>query len=180
MQRVSVVGNSGSGKTTLGRKLGAALDAPYVELDSIFHQPGWTELPREEFRERVSAIVAGDRWVVDGNYSHVRDLIWDRADTVVWLTLPRGLVTRRLLRRTLTRGVRRTELWNGNREQLRNLLSPDPMRSIVLYSFLNHKGSVERYEQRVADPAHAHLDVVRLRSPVEVRRFTDELTRPAT
>jgi hypothetical protein len=54
------------------------------------------------------------------------------------------------------------------------------MRSIVLYSFLNHKGSIERYERRVADPAHAHLDVMRLRSPAEVRRFTDELARPAT
>jgi len=180
VQRVSVVGNSGSGKTTLGRKLGAALDAPYVELDSIFHQPGWTELPREQFRERVSGIVAGDRWVIDGNYSHVRDLIWDRADTVVWLTLPRWLVFGQLLRRTVVRGVRRTELWNGNREQLRNLLSRDPMQSIVLYSFLNHKGSVERYAQRLADPAHAHLDVVRLRSRAEVRRFSDQLPRPAT
>jgi adenylate kinase family enzyme len=180
VERVSVVGNSGSGKSTLGRKLGAALDAPHVELDGIFHQPGWTELPTEEFRERVSAIVAGDRWVVDGNYSHVRDLVWDRADTVVWLTLPRWLVFGRLLRRTVMRGIRRTELWNGNREQLRNLLSRDPMQSIVLYSLRNHKGSIERYERRLADPARAHLDVVRLRSPAEVRRFLDQVGRPVT
>jgi adenylate kinase family enzyme len=179
MERVSVIGNSGSGKTTLGRALAEALDAPFVELDSIFHQPGWTELPSEQFRERVSAVVGGDRWVVDGNYSAVRDLVWERADTVVWLTLPRWLVTGRLLRRTVTRGVRGTELWNGNREQLRNLFSRDPMQSIVLYSFRNHHGSVERYEARVADPANAHLDVVRLRSRAEVRRFLDEVRQPA-
>ena len=47
----------------------------------------------------MSEIVAGDGWVVDGNYSAVRDLVWDRADTVVWLDLPRGLSSRAASRR---------------------------------------------------------------------------------
>jgi adenylate kinase family enzyme len=180
VQRVSVIGNPGSGKTTLGRQLGQALGVPFVELDAIFHQPGWTELPREEFRERVSRVVAGDGWVIDGNYSVVRDLVWERADTVVWLTLPRWRVTARVLRRTVGRGVRRVELWNGNREQLRNLFSRDPMQSIVLYSFRYYHEGLRRYEQRVADPANAHLQVVRMRSPREVRAFVDQVRRAAT
>ena len=180
VERVSVIGNSGSGKTTLGRKLAGLLDVPFTELDGIFHQAGWTELPTEQFRERVSAVVAGDRWVVDGNYSHVRDLVWERADTVVWLTLPRWLVTGRVLRRTVVRGVRRTELWNGNREQLRNLLNRDPMESVVLATFRYHHGGVQRFEARLRDPASAHLDVVRLRSPGEVRRFLDQIGHAAT
>ena len=89
VQRVSVVGNSGSGKSTLGAALAARLGVPYVELDSIFHQPGWAELPRDEFRERVGALADGDAWVIDGNYTAVRDLVWARADTVVWIDLPR-------------------------------------------------------------------------------------------
>jgi adenylate kinase family enzyme len=180
MERVSVIGNSGAGKTTLGRQLAEALDAPFIELDGIFHQAGWTELPSEQFRERLSGVVAGDRWVIDGNYSAVRDLIWGRADTVVWLTLPRWLVTARVLGRTVGRGVRRVELWNGNREQLRNLFSRDPMQSIVLFSFRNHHGSIQRYERRLADPAQAHLHVVRLRSAREVRAFVDQVQQPAT
>ena len=40
MQRVSIVGTSGSGKSTLGRDLAGALNVPFVELDSVFHQPG--------------------------------------------------------------------------------------------------------------------------------------------
>jgi adenylate kinase family enzyme len=180
VERVSVIGNSGSGKTTLGRQLAEALDAPFVELDGIFHQPGWTELPAKQFRERVAAVTAGDRWVVDGNYSAVRDLVWERADTVVWLTLPRWLVTARVLGRTVGRGVRRVELWNGNREQLRNLFSRDPMQSIVLFSFRNHHGSIQRYDRRLADPAQAHLHVVRLRSLREVRAFLDQVRQPAT
>ena len=56
--------------------------------------------------------------MVDGNYRAVRDLIWPRADTVVWLDYSLPLILARLTRRTFGRGLRRTELWNGNREQL--------------------------------------------------------------
>src|SRR5215475_11726512 len=85
VQRVSVVGVSGSGKSTLGRELAGRLAVPFVELDAIFHQPGWTPLPEDEFRRRVAEIAAGDGWVIDGNYSAVQPLVWERADTVVWV-----------------------------------------------------------------------------------------------
>jgi adenylate kinase family enzyme len=71
MQRVSLVGVSGAGKTTVGRKMAASLGVPFVELDAIFHQPYWVELPRDDFRERVGAALAAPGWVVDGNYSAV-------------------------------------------------------------------------------------------------------------
>src|SRR6266571_7794353 len=81
VRRVSVVGSSGSGKSTLASELAARLHVPHVELDAIFHQPGWTPLPEEEFTAAVAAAVAADGWVVDGNYSAVRPLVWARADT---------------------------------------------------------------------------------------------------
>ena len=55
---------------------------PFVELDGIFHQPGWAPLAADEFRRRVAEVTAGDAWVIDGNYSAVRPLVWARADTV--------------------------------------------------------------------------------------------------
>lgn len=168
MRRVSVVGVSGAGKTTLGRRLGERLDVPSVELDSIFHQPGWQELPTDEFRRRVAEVVAGDGWVVDGNYSAVRDLVWERADTVVWLDLPRPLVMRRVIRRTLRRTVTREELWNGNREPLLAPLRLDPEKSMIRWSWVNHGKYVERYAAAGADPANGHLRFVRLRTPAEV------------
>jgi len=168
---VSVQGNSGSGKTTTGRKLAAALGVPFVELDAIHHQPGWTELPTEEFRARVAEVCAGEGWVVDGNYSKVRDLVWNRADTVVWLDLPERTAFRRVLWRTLRRGVTRAELWNGNREHLSWMLKTKPEESIVLWSLTHHGTVRRRMTAAVADPANAHLSFVRLRSPAEVRGF---------
>src|SRR5260221_7221520 len=115
MQRVSLVGVPGSGKTTVGRQLAASLGVPFVELDAIFHQPGWGELPRDDFRQRVSDALTADRWVLDGNYSAVQDLVWRRADTVVWLDLPRPPGIRRVLPRTLPPALTRERPLNGDR-----------------------------------------------------------------
>ena len=125
MRRVSVVGTSGAGKSTLGAALAARLGVDFLELDSVFHQPGWVPLPREEFRERVAVAVAGERWVIDGNYSMVRDLVWARADTVVWLDLPKRTVMRQVIWRSFRRAAARVELWNGNRERWRNFFALD-------------------------------------------------------
>ena len=128
-KRVSVVGSSGSGKTTLGKALAVRLDVPFVELDSIFHQPNWTELPDDEFRARVREAVAGDAWVVDGNYAAVRPIVLGRATTVVWLDYSRPRVMQQVIRRSVGRGITRQELWNGNREDPRTWLDADhPIR----------------------------------------------------
>jgi hypothetical protein len=94
MRRVCVIGNSGSGKTTLAAALATRLDAPHLELDSVYHQAEWQPLPDDEFRARVDEFTGGDCWVVDGNYRKVRDLVWGRADTIVVLDLPRSIGSR--------------------------------------------------------------------------------------
>ena len=169
MRRISVVGNSGSGKTTVARTLAARLGVPYVELDAIFHQPNWTPLPADEFRRRVADAITGDGWVVDGNYSSVRDLIWERADTVVWLDLPRGVVMRRVAARTLRRLVSREELWNTNRERWRDLLDADS--SIIAWAWTQHDKYRHRYEAAAKSPEYGHLHFIRLGSTADVDRF---------
>ncbi|WP_345153877.1 hypothetical protein [Nonomuraea rubra] len=57
---------------------------PWLELDSIFHMRDVTPRPEQEFRAEVDAFTSGGAWVVDGNYSAYADLVWRRADTVVW------------------------------------------------------------------------------------------------
>lgn len=181
MRRVSVVGNSGSGKTTLAGALAAALGVEHVELDGIFHLPGWTEPTRDEFRQRVAErLDAADGWVACGNYSAVReDVVWARADTIVVLDLPKAVVMRRVVRRTLRRALTREELWNGNREPWTNLYRLDPEQNIIRWSWTRHGVYRERYAEAALDPRNAHLRFVFLRSPREVAAFLDEVRRRA-
>ncbi|MFA9431519.1 adenylate kinase [Egicoccus sp. AB-alg2] len=182
MQRIAVVGNAGSGKSTLARRLADGLGLRHVELDAIFHQPGWQPLPEATFRARVEDAVRADRWVVCGNYGAVRDLVWPRADTIVWLDLPRRVVTPRIVRRSVVRAITRRELWNGNREEWRNLLSADPERSIVLWSITQHATNRAGYRRRLLDDPPQDVEVVHLRSPGAVRRWlraTLSAARPA-
>lgn len=160
VHRVSVVGNSGSGKTTVARQLAARLSVAHIELDAIFHQPDWQELPEAEFRDRVARVAQDSAWVIDGNYSAVRDLIWSRADTVVWLDLPRRRVMWQVVRRTLGRSMLRRELWNGNREPLSNLWRLDPQRSIIAWAWTQHEVYRQRYGAAMTDPSNAHLRFV--------------------
>ena len=166
-----MVGTSGSGKSTLGAALAKRLGTEFLELDSVFHQPGWVPLPEEEFRRRVGDAVAGERWVVDGNYSKVRDIVWARADTVVWLDLPRRTVMRRVIWRTLGRLAGRKELWNGNRERWRNLFSLDKEESIIVWAWQTHAKNRAKFTAALADQENVELDVVRLKNPADVRRF---------
>ena len=128
-RRIAVIGTSGSGKSTLARQIAAAIGAPHIELDALFHQPNWVPADRDAFRAEVSAAIAGPAWVTDGNYSNfLRDIIWPAADEIVWLDYPVRIVVWRLFLRTVRRGLKREVLWNGNRESLRmNFLSRDSL-----------------------------------------------------
>jgi adenylate kinase family enzyme len=171
VRRICVVGNSGSGKTTLAAELSAVLGVTHFELDSVFHQPGWKPLPKDEFRAAVSTFAAGDAWIIDGNYTSVREVLWQRADTIVWLDPPRHRALRQLVWRTLRRMARGTELWNGNREQWGNLFRVDPEKSIIAWAWTQHRLIRERYLQAQSDPAYAYLEFIRLRTPGEVAAF---------
>jgi adenylate kinase family enzyme len=172
VERVVVVGTSGSGKSTVARHISAALAAPYLELDSLCHQAGWVELDLPEFRRRVEEFAAGDRWVIDGHYqSRLGDLVLDRADTLVWLDLPRPVVMRRVITRTVRRAIMREELWNGNREPLSNVYRWDPEHSVIRWAWTTHHELHDRYAAAASDPRLARLTFVQLRSANEVDRW---------
>ena len=117
----------GIGQDDPGRVRWRARWAPPTSSSTrIFHQPGWTPLDDEHVPGPGDGGDRGGRWVVDGNYSTVRDIVWDRADTVVWFDLPYVTVMARTIRRTVRRTVTREELWNGNREPLVQSLVVQP------------------------------------------------------
>ena len=175
VRRVNVIGGSGSGKTTVGRLLAARLGVPFVEIDQLHwdRYPGWTLPPLEEFRLRVDEATRGDRWVIDGSYGKVRDIVWPRADTVIWLDVPFAPRLGRVLRRTFKRVWTREPLWGIQRESLRaTLFSRD---SLLLFMIRTEPGRARLYRDWLARPESAHLDLVRLRSQAEIQRWLSQV-----
>ena len=179
-ERIVVVGRTGSGKTTLARELAAALRVPHVELDSLYFGPQFSTAPLALLRERTSAAMAGDRWVTDGNKRAVRDLVWPRADTIVWLDYTLGVSLWRLGKRARwrTSELRAEAARTGRRAGLpRQLLAA---AKGVLTALRSHAGQRREYTRLFAEPANEHLAVVRLRSPRAAREWLARVTTQST
>lgn len=167
--RVIVVGNTGSGKSTLAHQISQAWGVPHTELDAVHWLPGWQERPPAEFRQLVQEVISQPTWVLDGNYSEVRDLIWARANTLIWLDYSLVVIFPRLARRTLGRAVRRDLLWGTNRESYINFL---PHRDSLFVWAIRKQWSRRRlYEKLLAQPACSHLHVIRFHHPRDTQRW---------
>jgi adenylate kinase family enzyme len=163
-KRVCVVGSSGAGKSTFAARC-AALGYAHLELDSVMHQAGWVQLDDETARARVDAFTSEHaRWIVDGNYARFRDLLWMRADSIVWLDLARSAVVASTLRRSISRLVRREVLWNGNREEWRKIFSLDPDRSVVTWAWTQFASYRDEFEREMRGRRWPHLRWLRIHS----------------
>jgi adenylate kinase family enzyme len=173
-RRVSVVGTSCSGKTVFSAALAAALDSPHIQLDTLAWLPEWTARPAADFRALVADRVVADRWVVDGNYSRVRDLVWPRATAVVWLDYPFPLVFSRALRRTVSRVVTGEALHGGNRESFRrSFLSTDSMLHWVIAT---HGHNRRKFGRLRSSDEWAHLPFAVLRGPGQARELLADVS----
>jgi hypothetical protein len=122
VRRIAVLGCSGSGKSTLAAALAARLGLPYVATDAVFWTGDWRPTPSAEVRVWLDAATAAECWVTDGNFDGDRDLLWTRADLVVWLDLPLVVVLGQALRRNLGWWLGGATVWGGQRMTLAKAL----------------------------------------------------------
>jgi adenylate kinase family enzyme len=176
--RIRVVGISGAGKSRLARQIAEITGLPRLELDAVFWDAGWSFRDLDDARALVARFAAEHPggWVIEGNWSSRLDGLLDPgtdggADTVVWLDHPRPLVMRRVIARTLRRGIRREELWHGNRERPSTWFSLDPHANIMLWAWTQH-GPIR---ERLTAMTDAGWPVVRLRGQREVAAWLAEL-----
>ncbi len=172
MERILVVGSTGAGKSTLARALGRRLGVPYHEMDALyFAGPGWAV--NERLTEDVGRITGEPRWIIDSlGYPDVRDLLWDRADTVVWLDYGRRVIMPRVLRRSLRRSATRESLFGGNRERWRDWLTRDHP---AWWAWSRYPVRRREIGERVDDPRFRPLSVHRLRTPRETAAWLERL-----
>ena len=91
MKRILIIGNCGSGKSTFSKKLNRHLKLELKHLDNLFWKPNWKETPKQEWKEIVRYIIKKDRWIIDGNYNSTLDIRIKRADTIIFLDIPRSI-----------------------------------------------------------------------------------------
>jgi adenylate kinase family enzyme len=99
MKRVMIIGGPGSGKSMLAKQLHAITGLPLYHLDQFYWRPGWQAPPQDEWHGTVSQIAAREEWIMDGGYRNSFHLRMPRADTILWLDLPRRIAFPRVVRR---------------------------------------------------------------------------------
>ena len=168
-RRVIVIGTSCCGKSTFSKQLARALKCPLIELDSLYWEPNWVERQADDFRQEVESAVAVDCWVVDGNYGTVRDVIWPRATSAIWLNYAFGTVLGRAFIRTFRRSWSGEVLYSGNRESLaRAFFSRDSILWWVISSFRRRRRA---YQELCETNRYPQLKWLEFRNPADAERF---------
>ncbi len=172
-KRVCVIGSSGGGKSTLSQKLAAALGLAYISLDrDVRWLPGWQERSRDEQRVRLSALVAGEAWIIDGSGSSSFDLRLPRTNLIIWLRLPRWKCLLGVAKRVARyKGTVRPDMAEG---------CPEPLPDREFLSYIWH--FERRFAPRIIQEIEKHganVPVVTLKSHREMARLLDLAGIPA-
>lgn len=162
--RIAVLGCSGSGKSTLAARLADALGLPLAASDHIYWTDDWRPTPAAEVRAWIDRTTAGAAWVVDGNFDVDRDLLWRRAQLVVWLDFPLRVVLVRVARRNFVWWLKGERVWGGQRMTLGKAWSG------IRHSLRSHALKRRAYPGWLGELKGA--EVVRLRSPKAAARWT--------
>lgn len=179
MQRIVIVGTTGVGKSTLAAQLSTALNIPHIETDSLYWEENWTESTDEDFVKKLANAVneAGESWIVDGNYSLSRALVWPKADTVIWLDYPLWLIYWRLFRRSLKRVISREKLWNNNQESFYSqFLASD---SLFIQAAKTYQRRKERYSAIIENNEYPHIQFHHFQKPSETETFLKQISSSA-
>ena len=170
-----MIGTSGAGKTTFAGRWSEMTGCQRIELDELFWGPNWQMTPDELFFERVEKAIAAPCWVVAGNYTRLRPLLWNRATSIIWLDFPFPLVFWRVLKRTMTRCWTKEPILNGNRESFTNAFFKRD--SILLWCVQTFSKNRRHYSQLVAGDDYPHLQFFRLSRRKQAENMLVEMTR---
>ena len=171
MQRIAIIGSTGSGKSTLAKALATKLGAPVVELDDLHWAPGWIEVEDAHFRTLTEHATSVERWIASGNYSPVRDIVWGRADTIIWLDYSFPRTACQLLQRTMRRAATGEPCCNGNRETWRRQLGRNSILLWLLKSYWRNRRNFPSYLATYAVGKSVHV----FRSPAQVAAWFDSI-----
>ena len=174
--RVVVIGTSGAGKSALSEQIARHFDIPLIELDALNWRADWTALSATDparFLADVDAATSGPCWVVAGNYTMARHIVWARATHLVWLDYSRRVVMRQVVRRSFWRAWHRQVIWGGNREGFAGWRDPGHP---IQWAWRTWQPNRTATAARLAEARSAHLKVVQVLRPQDAVRVIEKLT----
>lgn len=116
MKRIVIVGASGCGKTQLGKQLSEQLGIKQTDLDDLYWLPNWTPRADGDFERAIIDVAKESSWIISGNQTRWRHLIWPHADAIIWIDLPKTTLVYRLLKRSILQTFSKDTICNGNRQ----------------------------------------------------------------
>jgi len=164
-RRVVLIGTSCAGKSTLAQSLNARCGHALIELDALHWGAGWQPKPSAEFRHLVTEAAKAECWIAEGNYAVVRDLLWPRAQAVIWLNYSFPCVFGRALRRTVKRSLTGERLWHDNRETVWQ--SFFTRESMLWWVITTHRRRQQEFAALRASGEFAQLVWIEFRHPRE-------------
>jgi len=172
MRKIALFGPTATGKTTLARRLSAESGYLHTDLDDLLFTPDGP-LSLEEFRRQAAEVTSGDEWIVEGNFSKLADVVWHRAEVLVWLDFPLPLIVYRIVRRSLRQLTGREDSAQARRLTWSKAFFD--RRSLLRTAIRKYRNNRPRYALQVSETAALGVDVIRLRRPREVERWTSGL-----
>lgn len=175
-KRVLIIGSSGSGKTSLGRLLSQSWGMPFFDLDDVAWLPNWILQDPQKEKAAVEQAVENEKWIIVGNYSRHKPLIWPKAELIIWLDLSLLICLKRALFRALNNLYHHKSFCNGNFESISRLCSLSD-RSIIYWILKNYKRKKKRYELWLEKDKDSNLcPHIRIKTPKELQDFLGEFS----
>jgi len=167
--KINVVGTSGSGKSTFSKKLSRKINHSYIEMDELHWKSNWVESTNKDFFEKLKKKLSSENWILDGNYFKAQDIKWEKINQVIFLDLPLWLVLFRVIRRSISRAIKREKLWHGNKESLLRLFFSK--ESMIVHTVRTFQKNKYRFNELSRSKKYKYIEFIKLKSQKEVDEF---------
>jgi adenylate kinase family enzyme len=172
-KRINVCGTTGMGKTTLASRLGETLGIKHVELDFVYWGENWSHPQMEGFRKDVRKALQDDAWIVDGNYSKSRDIVWENVETVIFLDYAKIIPMWRVTVRSLHRIITRERVWGKNVETFDGaFLSKNSLFRWLMSTYDRRR---KQFHEFMESEKYRHINFVCFKNPKETDKWFEEL-----
>ncbi|OIO41173.1 hypothetical protein COU56_05015 [Candidatus Pacearchaeota archaeon CG10_big_fil_rev_8_21_14_0_10_31_9] len=168
-KKIHIVGIYGSGKSTIAKKIHDILGYKVYDLDEIKYKRKYDKIrPVEERLKIIKSISNKQKWITEGVWLDYALDLYKKADTVIFLELPKGTLYKRIIVRHFKRKFHKQEYQNHNLKTTSNILKKakqyynDPNHFMTLNS---HKFYIKKHSR----------NFVILRNNKEINKFLESL-----